>query len=199
LLENVWKNINVRLSFFVTEKLIDFFYHFKRQFMTNQNKHLVDWLKDAHGMEMQAIKIMENQRSRVKDYPEVAQKLTQHIEVTKRQADRLESCIARYNEKPSTFKDWTSKMAGAVASLSATAAEDEIVKNVIADYAFENFEIASYKSLIAAAEALGDNETAQVCRENLREEEQMCSWIEQKMPQVINQYLTTGFGNNPKR
>lgn len=40
-------------------------------------------------------------------------------------------------------------------------------------YVFEHHEIACYRSLIGAAEELGDAETAELCTEILREEEAM--------------------------
>ena len=40
---------------------------------------------------------------------------------------------------------------------------DEIVKGAQMGYVFENLEIASYKILIAAAEAVGDMQTKEVC------------------------------------
>ncbi|MGY8564508.1 ferritin-like domain-containing protein [Paracidovorax citrulli] len=44
-------------------------------------------------------------------------------------------------------------------------ASNEIVKDTVADYAFEHFEIASYTALMAAAKRVGKAQTAQVCEE----------------------------------
>jgi ferritin-like metal-binding protein YciE len=48
----------------------------------------------------------------------------------------------------STFKDTTGKLMGDMNAIFNSMQDDEVVKNTIADYAFENFEIACYKSLI---------------------------------------------------
>ena len=50
---------------------------------------------------------------------------------------------------------------------------DQVVKRSITSYVFEHLEIACYRSLIGAAEELGDAETAELCTEILREEEGM--------------------------
>jgi ferritin-like metal-binding protein YciE len=55
--------------------------------------------------------------------------------------------------------------------------------------AAESFEIASYRALIAAARALGDEETARVCEEILRDEERMAAWLTENLPRVVQETL----------
>jgi ferritin-like metal-binding protein YciE len=50
-------------------------------------------------------------------------------------------------------------MVANVTALFHSAADEEILKNMFASNAFENFEIAAYKSLITLAEAAGCNGT----------------------------------------
>jgi ferritin-like metal-binding protein YciE len=64
-----------------------------------------------------------------------------------------------------------------------------VVQNGISDYAFEHFEIATYRTLIQAAAEAGEPEIERVCRENLREEEAMAAWLAQRIPDVTRQYL----------
>jgi ferritin-like metal-binding protein YciE len=79
-----------------------------------------------------------------------------------------------------------------ISAVSTGFAKDEHIKNALADYTSENFEIASYRSLIAAAEMLGDHQTAQVCRENLLEEEDMARFLEQQIPMITHEMLQMG-------
>ena len=51
------------------------------------------------------------------------------------------------------------------------------------------FEIASYKSLIAAAESAGETEVARVCQEILQDEEEMAAWLDERVPEVTQLYL----------
>ena len=46
-----------------------------------------------------------------------------------------------------------------------------MLKDLFALFAFEHFEQASYRSLIAMAEEVGEASVAQTCREILRQEE----------------------------
>ncbi len=115
--------------------------------------------------------------------------IQEHIETTRRHADRVKECIERLGADTSGLKAGTAKISGTLQGMSTGIAEDELVKNAISDYAAEQFEIASYRSLIAAAEELGEQETVRACQENLREDEEMAQWLEQQLPTVIQEFL----------
>ena len=76
---------------------------------------------------------------------------------------------------------------GNMQSVMTGAFQDELVKNCLSDSAAENFEIASYKALIAAAQEIGDQETVLACQENLREDEAMAQWLDQHLPIVVQE------------
>jgi len=63
------------------------------------------------------------------------------------------------------------------------------VKGAMASYTFEHLEIAAYRSLIAAAEAAGDQETKRVCESILKEEEAMADWLAEHIGTITRQYL----------
>ena len=73
--------------------------------------------------------------------------------------------------------------------LASGPARDTAIKDCLAGIAAEHFEIACYRSLIAAAEQLGDMETASTCRGILREEEEMARWLETQLPTVTQHEL----------
>lgn len=154
-----------------------------------RRKHLVNWLRDAHGMEMKAAEILNRQAERLDEYPEMRDRILRHVEETQSQAERVAGCIKRLDGDSSTLKDMTGKLMGNVAAITNAMAEDEVVKNALADFAFENFEIASYRSLIKAAEAAGDEQTANVCREILREEEEMAAFVGEQIPEITRTFL----------
>lgn len=153
-------------------------------------KHLTDWLRDAHGMEKQSITLLEKQADRLKSYPEMEARIRQHIQESQRQVQRLEECINRLNGGTSTTKDVMGKVMGNVGAMFNAGASDEVVKNAIGNFAVESFEIASYMSLVAAAEAVGDDYTAGVCREILREEQEMAEWVGRNIGELTRAFLT---------
>jgi len=80
-------------------------------------------------------------------------------------------------------------LVGVMQGLSTGMAEDELVKNGIADYAAENFEIASYQALITAAHDLGDGQTANVCQQILADEQDMATWLAQHLPEAVEEII----------
>jgi ferritin-like metal-binding protein YciE len=156
-----------------------------------QKEFLIAWLNDAHAMEKALMKVLDNHIKDAKDHPQMQQKLQEHHDLAQSQADRLEGCIERLGGSTSMMKDGMGNIMGMLQGISTGAAKDELVKNVLADYAAEHFEIASYRALIAAAEKVGDMETVQVCRQILREEEEMARWLEQHLPMVVQDTLRT--------
>ncbi|MGE0583857.1 MAG: DUF892 family protein [Flavobacteriaceae bacterium] len=75
-------------------------------------------------------------------------------------------------------------------TVGAAFASDEIVKNLLAAYAFEQAESVCYRSLDVACEAVGDGETAAVCRQIQAEEEAMAGLLWQELPQTVRLHLS---------
>lgn len=148
-------------------------------------ERLLAWLNDAYAMEMAQIPVLGNHAKDAKRYDWIREKDLEHLEQTRRQAERVRGCIERHGAKPSAAKAAIGRMSGAMNSLATEPFEDEIAKNFLADFAAENLEIASYRALITAAEAANDAETARVCREILREEQEMAAWLETNLPRAV--------------
>jgi ferritin-like metal-binding protein YciE len=147
-------------------------------------------LRNAHALENQALSIMEPQVSRLKNYPMVEQRLREHIEETKGQQKRLEEILSSLNESHSSLKDMGASFMGSMAAMGHSVAGDEILKNSFANFAFENFEIASYKSLITMAEASGQQAAIRPLTANLQEEERMAQWLQDNLREVTLTYLS---------
>ena len=161
--------------------------------MTEQQA-VLSWLKDAHAMEVGAQPTLQHHADTAQDYPEVRTKLLRHLEQTRRHAELVEGCLERLGAHPSTLKESAGAAFGKVSGLVNLSTKDPVVKNALGDYAAEHFEIASYKSLIAAAEKVGDRETAEVCRQILGDEEEMAGWLGGHIPTMTQQYLNEQTG-----
>ncbi|SES31410.1 ferritin-like domain-containing protein [Rhizobium sp. NFR03] len=144
----------------------------------------VTGLKNAHAMENQALSIMKPQVSRIENYPQVADRLQQHIRETEGQMTRIETLLDELAESHSALKDMALSFTGAMAALGHTVAGDEILKNSFANFAFENFEIAAYKSLITVAELGGFPNAVPTLRSNLDEEIAMADWLDANLRSV---------------
>ena len=138
-------------------------------------------LKNAHAMEKQALSIMKPQLSRIENYPDVAQRLEMHFRETEGQITRLEEILSGLGDDHSTLKDMALSFAGTMAAAGHIFAGDEILKNSFANFAFENFEIAAYKSLITLAELGGFPGNVSGLQTNLDEEIAMAKWLEDNL------------------
>jgi ferritin-like metal-binding protein YciE len=145
---------------------------------------LITGLKNAYALESHAADVTENQASRLGDYPELQRRVQQHHEETLRQRDRLGECLSQLGESPSTLKDSVLRLVGNLQNMFHATADDEVLKGTFASVSLEHYEIAAYKSLIAMAEACNDLSVANVCRQNLREEEAMAEFLDRNIEQV---------------
>jgi ferritin-like metal-binding protein YciE len=146
-------------------------------------------LRNAHAMETQARELMERQSERLDEYPEVKVKVTAHLQETNEQLKRLEQCLDALGEGASTLKDTAQSVMANVMAMTHTMAGDEILKNTFANNAFENFEIAAYKSLLALCGPAGLENARPDLQASLREEEQMAKWIDANVEKVTVAYL----------
>ncbi|WP_459616992.1 ferritin-like domain-containing protein [Bordetella sp. 2513F-2] len=151
--------------------------------------HFMDWLRDAHAMEEQAETMLKGMAGRLEHYPDVRQRIEQHIEETREQARLVRSCIERRGGDTSVVKDMTGKFMATMQAFSGALASDEVVKGGMFSYAFEHMEIAAYRTLIEGARVLGDAETQRVCERILAEELAMAAWLENNMGAVVRRYL----------
>ncbi len=108
---------------------------------------------------------------RLEHYPEFKAGVAQHIEETRGQQQMVEQCLGRFGEEPSALKDVALKLMGNMQAMVHGMTSDEVLKNLLGLYAFEHFEIAAYRSLIAIAEDCGESEVVRVCRQILSQEE----------------------------
>ncbi|WP_354098541.1 MULTISPECIES: ferritin-like domain-containing protein [unclassified Bradyrhizobium] len=158
--------------------------------MTNAARDtFVVGLRNAHAMEIQARELMERQSERLDEYPEVKAKLTAHLHETNEQLKRLERCLDACGESTSSLKDTTQSVMANMQAMAHAAAGDEILKNTFANNAFENFEIAAYKSLIALCDSAGAPEAKADLEISLKEEQRMAAWIDSNVEKVTREYV----------
>src|SRR5919205_787350 len=125
---------------------------------------LIVGLRNAYGLEGQALSTMRNVSARLENYPQLKAAVDQHIQETERQQQMVEEALGRFGETPSALKEAAMKLAANIQAMTHAFAGDEVLKNLFTLYAFEHFEQASYRSLIAMAEDCGEASVVQTCR-----------------------------------
>ena len=156
-----------------------------------KREQLIQWLGDAHAMEVGIVTTLEKHIADAKGLPKVRAALTKHLRETKRHATEMKKALASMGGSHPMLKEGVSKLANLAAGLVTTAAKDTIVKNAIADFATEHFEMACYRSLILTSTALGETKIAAVCKGILKEEEAMAAALESQFKGVNDAYLAT--------
>ena len=154
----------------------------------------VTGLQNAHAVEQQALSLIDRQLDRLTRYPEIAERLRTHRLETEDQIRRLEDILGSLGERPSGLKDFALGFLGNLAGMGNAMAADEVLKNQFVNAAFENFEVASYTSLIALAEDGGFPTAADLLAESLREEVAMAAWVQDSLPGLTRKYAALRAG-----
>ena len=149
----------------------------------------VTGLRNAHAVEHQALALMDRQINHLAHYPEVEQRLREHRVETEQQIRRLDDILASLDESNSAIKDVALSISGNLAALVHMVAPDEILKNSFANFAFENFEAASYASLIALADAGSFAKATPLLQTSLTEEQAMAAWLESNTAALTLKYV----------
>ena len=157
--------------------------------MAVSRENLAEWLRDARTMEDLAIETLERQAGRLDEYPELQAKLREHLTESHRQAERLDGCLQRLSTTATVASSARSERLPGGEQIAALLGGGPVIQNGITGYAFEHFEIATYRTLAEAAAEADEPEIERVCRENLREEEAMAAWLAHRIPDVTRQYL----------
>ena len=146
-------------------------------------------LQNAHALEKQATQLLERQIERIENYPEVEQVLRTHLRETEEQIRRIDEILHSFGEDRSLLKDMATSFSGNMAAIAHSVMQDEILKNHFANHAFENFEIASYMSLIAMAEATGHGAHLSALQTTLREEEKTAQILRDMTPDLTLKFM----------
>ncbi len=159
--------------------------------LMSANEVLIAWLNDAFVMEQGLTSVLKNHVGDAADHPALQQRIEDHLEETRHHAELVRECIESLGGSTSGAKSAMGKLSTVLSALPTSDASDELVKNVICDYAAEHFEIASYQAIIAGARALGHQGIVETCERILFDEERMADWLERNMLSTVQEYLTT--------
>ena len=145
-------------------------------------------LKNARAVETQAVEMLTRQVERLENYPEVAEGLRRHIAESEQQRDRLDTILESHGESASTLKEMVTGFMGNVAAVVHAPMGDEVLKNALANHAYEHYEIGAYRSLLVLAEMVGDAAALPKLRESLAEEEHMAAWAAEQIAPVTRRF-----------
>jgi ferritin-like metal-binding protein YciE len=108
---------------------------------------------------------------------------------------RLEDLLSQHGTSHSTMKDAVMSIVGNMAALGHSTASDEVIKNTFANFAFEHYEIASYKSLLTLSDLAGHGAARTALETSLREEQAMADWIAEHLDPTVRRYVERSAAN----
>jgi ferritin-like metal-binding protein YciE len=146
-------------------------------------------LKNVHAVEHQALALMDRQLDHLANYPEAIEMLRQHRAETEQQIERVDRILEEFGTSASGIKDLGLSLSGNAAAIVHTFAPDEILKNSFANHAFENFEAASYASLLTLVDLGGYSAAKEPLQQSLDEEVRMAKWVWDALPRITQQYV----------
>ena len=151
-----------------------------------QHDTLVAWLKDAYSMEAGAIPALERFAATASSDAALHSKLEEHLAKTRGHADKLRACLHRFGQAAPQPTPWPDSPA------TGNRDGDGLIKHSLAGFAAEQFEIATYKALLVAAQAADDFQTLAMCEEILDDEEDMARWLEDHLPPAVHDFVLKG-------
>jgi ferritin-like metal-binding protein YciE len=156
-----------------------------------KREQLIAWLGDAHAMEVGIVSTLEKHIADAKGQPKIKAALTAHLRETKKHAEVVKKALESLGGSHPVVREGLSKVASMMGGLGTSMASDTSVKNAIADFATEHFEIACYTSLVQTANELGETKIAASCKTILREEVAMAKTLKALFPEINAAYLAT--------
>jgi ferritin-like metal-binding protein YciE len=137
-----------------------------------QAEALAESIDDAYAMERRSLHTLDSIIATTDD-GYVRSGFERHRGETERHAERLLRRLEALGRTPSVGKEAQGLVGATVEAFVDELRSDSARRNVSDLYGAEHSEIATYELLERLADRLGDDETAQVARENRRDEEAM--------------------------
>ena len=157
-------------------------------FITERGLHrstLIAWLDDAYAMETQLLSSLCDGAMAAHAAVEARSRIDEHILETDGHVERLRQALSNLGRSPSKGGQKIAAPSRIVTSVATSKSTGAAVQDAVASYAAEQFEVASYTALIAAAEQVGEVEIARLCRLNRSEDEDMAQWLEAHIAVLI--------------
>jgi len=172
---------------------------------TARELKLIQYLNEAYGKEKQLETVLQAQIKLASAEKTLKKRLQDHHKETKAQSRNIERRIKALGGKADAGPDLPGPDAvsgavggvtnvankalaaakGPVQALRGTSAQDNLLRNARDAYWNEAEEIAHYNVIEAAANELGDSETAKLAKEHRRQEERMQSFLEKQIGRLV--------------
>ncbi len=143
---------------------------------------LIEGLRDLYDAEKQIAKAIPK-IAKAADSDQVRAAFEEHLEVTKRQTERLEEVFEALTEKPRSrpCKGMKGILEEGQEHMEEHSGAEEVIDSVLIEGGkkVEHYEIAAYNTAIELADTLGNKKVSRLLRQTLAEEERMDRKLDQ--------------------
>jgi ferritin-like metal-binding protein YciE len=146
---------------------------------------LVTWLHHAHAMGARSLPILRQHADDTRHSADARLRYESHVRETEQHVERVAQALRALGSEPLSVLARSEPLADLAKDITERLFGDPLAAKVIADYAAEQFEVAAYTALIAAAEHAAASEVARLCRLNRGEDEEMAEWLDAQIPLII--------------
>ena len=147
---------------------------------------MIAWLDDAYAMETQLLPALCDRAMAAHAVAAVRSRIDEHIDETKGHVERLRQALSSLGRSPSKAGLMIAPLSRIATSIAPMNSSGGAVHDAVVSYAAEQFEVASYTALIAAAEHVGEAQIARLCRLNRSEDQDMAEWLEARIAILIS-------------
>ncbi len=151
---------------------------------------LVEYVEDAHAMEQSVSTMLESMISTTDD-PEIRSMLEHHKQETEEHERRLRERLDALGAGTSTRKQAQTIATALMKGVADMARTDKPGKNARDGFVTEHMEIAAYQLLERLAKKAGDEQTAEVARQNRADDEAMAQKIDSNWDKFLELSLAT--------
>jgi ferritin-like metal-binding protein YciE len=136
------------------------------------HQKLIDYIEDAHARE-ESVSTMLDSMISTTDYPEIRSMLRHHKQEAEEHERRLRERLDALGAGTSTRKQAQIIATALMKGVGNMARTDKPAKNARDGFVTEHMEIAAYHLLEHLAKKAGDQQTAEVARQNRKDEQAM--------------------------
>lgn len=152
------------------------------------DKQLVKYLNDAHAMELQSMEMLTKAIEIAGDM-QLAQLYRGHLNDTRDHERYVKQRLEAMGESPSTLKNIGAKVGAKGLGMLTQVMPDTPAKLAGVAFAYESFEIASYRMLRKVAEIAEDEETLSMCDRLIPVEQQAAELIANNLDLAVHRSL----------
>ena len=156
---------------------------------TDPRELYLQGVRNLHAEKTQAIQTFQRQVERLENYPQLEQRMRQHIQESEQARSQLEAILGTHSSSPSSLKETVTGLVGNLTGAVHAAMSDEVLKNTFANYGLEHHEIAATMSLIAMAEAAGDTQHVAQYKQMMAADSAMADFIKDQIVPTTQRYI----------